>query len=244
MKLQQLYSYTRKAIDDYHMISDGDHIAIGISGGKDSLTLLYALAGLRRFYPKPFSLAAVTVDLGFGDMDWEPVRRLCEALQVDYHVIPTRIADAVFDGRKKSLCSLCARMRKGALYDYIGRIGCSRVAYAHHMDDVVETMFLSMMYEGRFYAFPPVTEIRKDLAVIRPMIYVPEAKVIGFMRRYRLPVIENTCPADKNTRREYVKQLLQTMNRDNPGVKKQLFHAAVSAIDGWQCAHENQEKEP
>lgn len=243
MVLQQLYSYVRRAMDDYQMTDAGDKIAVGISGGKDSLTLLYALAGLRQFYPKPFSLAAVTVDLGFPGMDWEPVRRFCESLQVEYHVISTGIADVISDGRKKSLCSLCSRMRKGALYDYIGSIGCNRVAYAHHMDDVVETVFLSMMYEGRFYAFPPVTDIRENLAVIRPMIYVPEAKVVGFTRKYRLPVIANTCPADKNSRREYVKKLLQNMNRDSPGVKKQLFHAAVTGIDGWQCAHENQEKE-
>ena len=148
MKLQQLYSYVRQAVDDYHMIDSGDRIAIGVSGGKDSLVLLSALAGLRRFYPKKFELMAVTVDLGFEGFDVTPVQNLCEQLQVPYHVVRTDIGKIVFDIKKeKSPCALCAKMRKGALYQYLMKQGVYKVAYAHHMDDVIHTMLLSLIYE-------------------------------------------------------------------------------------------------
>lgn len=174
MKLQQLYSQVRQAIEDYDMIHANDRIAIGISGGKDSITLLYALAGLRHFYPVPFEIVAVTVDLGFKGFSLEPIQKLCEDFQVEYHIIHTQIGEIVFDERKESSpCSLCAKMRKGALNNAVKELGCNKVAYAHHMDDIIETMFLSMIYEGRFYAFPPVTHLdRCDLTVIRPLMYV------------------------------------------------------------------------
>ena len=239
MELQKLYSRARRAIDDHQMIADGDHIAVGISGGKDSLTLLYALAGLRRFYPKKFSLTALTVDLGYDSMEYSDVERLCESLQVPYHVIHTQIAKIVFGERDNasSPCALCARLRKGAFNDEAKRLGCNKVAYAHHMDDVIETAFLSMLFEGRFYVFPPYTELdQTGYAVIRPLIYVSEAEVKGFRNRYHLPVIENPCPADGHTKRAYVKQLLTQMNTDHPGVKKQLFHAVLTGnIPGWQA---------
>ncbi len=155
MKLQQLYSFTRKAVDDYHMISEGDKIALGISGGKDSLAMLYALSGLRRFYPIPFELYAVTVDLGFENLDLGKIQILCEKLQVPYQIIKTDIGKIIFEDRKeKSPCSLCAKMRKGALNQAMKNLGCNKVAYAHHRDDVVETMLLSLIYEGRFHSFP------------------------------------------------------------------------------------------
>lgn len=236
MVLQQLYSYVRRAVDDYQMIGHGDKIALGISGGKDSLTLLYALAGLRSFYPQPFELTAVTVDLGLPETDWKPVQELCRQLRVEYHVIPTQIARIVFEEhREASPCSLCSRLRKGALNGYIQELGCRKVAYAHHMDDVIETMFLSMIYEGRFYSFSPVTELTgTNLTVIRPMIYVPEVNVKGFQNKYRLPVVKSACPADGSTRREYAKELVRSINRENPGAKKQMFHAIVNGrIEGW-----------
>lgn len=236
MKLQQLYSYVRQAIDDYHMIQTGDRIAIGVSGGKDSLVLLYALAGLRRFYPEKFELMAVTVDLGFDGFDLSSVQNLCDELQVPYHVIHTDIGKIVFDVRKeKSPCALCAKMRKGALNQYILEQGFKKAAYAHHMDDVVETMFLSLIYEGRFSTFEPVTHLdQSNITVIRPMIYVPEADVIGFQNKYHLSPIKNPCPADGNTKREYVKKLIQQINRDNPGVKKRFFHAVENSnLEGW-----------
>lgn len=237
MKLQQLYSQVRRAIDDYGMITDGDKIAIGISGGKDSLTLLYALAGLRRFYPEKFDLVAISVDLGIAPVDMSEIRALCRELEVPLTLIQTQIGPIIFEERQESSpCSLCAKMRKGALNDAALRLGCNKIAYAHHMDDIIETMFLSMIYEGKFYTFPPVTHLdQTDLTVIRPLMYVLEADVIGFKNKYSLPVVKNPCPADGATRREYVKQLIRQINRDNPGVKKRLFHAITTGnIEDWQ----------
>lgn len=236
MKLQQLYSYVRQAVDDYQMIQPNDRIAIGISGGKDSLTLLYALAGLRKFYPNKFEIIALTVDLGFPGFDLTPIRRLCEDLHVEYHIVKTEIGRIVFDERKEtSPCALCAKMRKGALNDYAKKLSCNKIAYAHHMDDIIETMFLSMFYEGRFYSFAPVTHLdRSDLTVIRPLMYVPEANVIGFLHKQNLPLVKNPCPADGETKREYIKQFVRTLNLENPGIKKRIFHAIRNGnIDGW-----------
>lgn len=236
MKLQQLYSYTRKAIDDYHMIEEGDKIAIGISGGKDSLTLLYALHGLMRFYPKHFTIEAITVDLGFQNLDVAGVQALCDRLQVSYHVVKTEIADIVFEQRKETNpCSLCAKMRKGALNTKAEELGCNKIAYAHHKDDIIETMMLSLIYEGRFHSFSPYTYLdRMKLTVIRPLMYVNEADVIGFQKKYELPVVKSPCPMDGNTRREYVKQLIRQLNLENPGVKERFFHAILSGnIKGW-----------
>lgn len=236
MKIQKLYSYTRRAIDDYNMISDGDRIAIGISGGKDSLTLLYALAGLRRFYPNHFDLIAVTVDLGFDNLDLTGIERLCAELEVPYHVVRTDIAQIIFEERREeNPCSLCSKMRKGSLNEFVKSLGYDKVAYAHHKDDVVETMMLSLMYEGRFHCFSPVTYLdRMGITVIRPLIYMHEADVIGFVRRYDVPVVKSPCPADGNTKREYAHQLLQNMIKDNPGVKNRMFTAITeSNIKGW-----------
>ncbi len=236
MKLQKLYSYVRRAIDDYYMIEEGDRIAVGISGGKDSLTLLYALHGLRKFYPKHFDLCAITVDVGFEGMDFSPIQTLCDDLGIEYHVERTDIAQIVFEERKESSpCSLCAKMRKGSLNEAIKALNCNKVAYAHHKDDVVETMLLSLMYEGRFHTFAPVTYLdRTELAVIRPMIYVHEADVIGFVRRYDVPVVKSKCPVDGYTKREYAHDLLRDMIKKNPGVKNRMFTAIVdSNINGW-----------
>ncbi|WP_125140333.1 tRNA 2-thiocytidine biosynthesis TtcA family protein [Clostridium transplantifaecale] len=236
MKIQRLLSLTRQAIDDYGLIGAGDKIAVGISGGKDSLTLLYALQGLQKFYPNKFDLCAITVDLGFSGFDLSPVKSLCEELSVEYTVVPTEIGKILFDTRKESNpCALCAKMRKGALNEAAIRLGCNKIAYAHHRDDLIETMLLSLIYEGRFYSFSPETFLdRTGLTVIRPMIYVNEADVIGFKNRYQLPVCKNPCPVDGKTKREYVKQLTRQLNLDAPGVKERFFHAITEGnIDGW-----------
>lgn len=237
MKLQQIYSLTRKAIDDYHMISPGDKIAIGISGGKDSLTLLYAMQGLRRFHPIPFELCAVTVDLGFDNLNLEKIKELCASLEVEYHIIETDIAKIVFDDRKETNpCSLCAKMRKGALNDAMKAAGCNKVAYAHHKDDVVETMMMSLIYEGRFHTFRPVTYLdRTDITVIRPLIYMNEADVIGFVHKYDVPVVKSPCPADGHTKREYIKNLVRDINLETPGVKERMFTAIQNGkLEGWE----------
>lgn len=242
MKLQQLLSYTRKAVDDYGMIQSGDKIAVGISGGKDSLTLLYALKHLQRFYPNRFDLIAVTVNLGYAEFKLDGVRALCKELDVPYYVVDTDIAKIIFEERKEtSPCSLCAKMRKGALNDKVKELGCNKVAYAHHKDDIIETMLLSLIYEGRFYAFAPVTYLdRMELTVIRPLMYVPEVDIIGFEKRYHLPVEKNPCPEDGITRREYVKQLLRQINLENPGVKNRMFTAISNGnIRGWSKVTNN-----
>ena len=236
MKLQQLMSQTRRAIDDYGMIHTGDKIAIGISGGKDSLTLLYALHGLQRFYPEKFDLEAITVDLGNPDFDLSHIRHLCETMQIHYTVVKTEIAQIVFEERKeKNPCSLCAKMRKGALNDAVKKLGCNKIAYAHHKDDIVETMMMSLIYEGHFYSFPPITHLdRTNLTVIRPLMYVSEADVKGFCRKYQLPVVKSPCPADGYTKRQYVKDLLRKLNLENPGVKERMFSAIINGnISDW-----------
>ena len=239
MQLQRLLSITRKAVDEYAMIQEGDHIAVGISGGKDSLTLLYALHGLKRFYPQHFELSAVTVDLGFPDFDLEPIRELCGKMQVPYRVVDSDIYQILFDVRKESNpCSLCAKMRKGALNDAMKALGCNKVAYAHHKDDVVETMMMSLIYEGRFHTFRPVTYLdRTEITVIRPLIYMNEADVIGFVRKNQVPVVKSPCPADGHTKRETVKNIVQQINLEAPGVKERMFTAILGGkIDGWEKA--------
>ncbi|MDO5348487.1 MAG: tRNA 2-thiocytidine biosynthesis TtcA family protein [Lachnospiraceae bacterium] len=236
MKLQRLLSLTRQALDAYHMIDAGDHIALGISGGKDSLTLLYALANLKHFYPNHFELSAITVDLGLGNMDLEPVKALCQHFSVPYKIIPTDIGKILFEARQESNpCSLCAKMRKGALNRAAKEMGCNKIAYAHHRDDLIETMMLSLLYEGRFYAFSPCTYLdRMQLTVIRPLIFVTEAEIIGFRNKYQLPVCKNPCPMDGHTKREYVKLLTKRLEFENPGAKNRMFRAIIDGtIEGW-----------
>ena len=236
MKLQQLLSFTRKAVDEYQMIQEGDHIAVGISGGKDSLTLLYALHGLKRFYPNKFELSAITVDLGYEEFDLDPVHELCQELGVPYKVVKTDIAHILFEERKESNpCSLCAKMRKGALNDAVKEMGCNKVAYAHHKDDIIETMLLSLIFEGRFHSFSPKTYLdRMDLTVIRPIMFVDEADVIGFKNKYNLPVVKSKCPVDGYTKRQYAKELVRQLNTEHPGAKNRMFTAILNGdIEGW-----------
>lgn len=236
MKLQKLLSYTRRAIDCYEMIGEGDKIAVGISGGKDSLTLLYALAELRRFYPKKFDLIAITVNLGFENFDTTSVKKLCENLNVAYHVVDTEIYDVVFHIRQESNpCSLCAKMRKGALNDAISELGCNKVAYAHHKDDFIETFLMSLLYEGRIHTFSPKTYLdRSRLMVIRPLMYVAEGEIKSFTNEMKLPVIKSKCPADGYTKREYAKQTLSRLEEETAGCKNRIFSAIERGdIPGW-----------
>lgn len=222
MKLQQLYSKVRQAIEAYSMIEEGDKIALGISGGKDSLGLLYALAGIRSFYPKHFELVAITVDLGYKGFDLSQIKALCDKLQVEYHIIKTNISEAI----SEEGCSLCARLRKGALCDKAKALGCNKIAYAHNMDDVVETMMLSMIYEGRFSTFYPVTDLEDiGIKLIRPFVFVTQAEAVGFRNKYELPVAVNPCPFDHQSERTYVRDLLSEINRHAPGVKKRMMTA-------------------
>lgn len=239
MKLQQLMSYTRRAIDDYDLIEDGDKIAIGISGGKDSLALLYALSGLRRFYPKKFQIIAISVNLGFTGMDLSEIKKLCEELNVPFYEVKSDIGKIIFEDRKESNpCSLCAKMRKGALNEEAKQLGCNKIAYAHHKDDFIETVLLSLLFEGHFYVFPPKTYLdRMDLTVIRPFLYLEERDIIGFQHKYHLPVQKNPCPADGYTKREYAKNLVRQLNSEHPGAKDRIFHAIITSnLKGYQKA--------
>ena len=236
-EMKRILSYTRRAVDDYEMIHEGDKIAVGISAGKDSLTLLYALAGLRRFYPKKFELVAITVDMGFEGMDFTPIRELCERLDVPYIVAKTEISHIIFDVRKeKNPCSLCAKMRRGALYGFARDIGCNKVALGHHFDDVVETFMLNLFYEGRLGCFQPVTFLSNTgITLIRPMIYMPEKDVRYFASRTELPVVKSTCPADGNTEREEMKKLLMSLEKENKGLRYRIFGAIQrGGIDGYR----------
>lgn len=237
--MKRILSYVRRAVDDYEMIKDGDKIGIGVSAGKDSLTLLLALAELRRFYPNKFQLVAITVDMGFDGADFTAIKELCEALDVEYHVVPTQISKIIFDVRKeKNPCSLCAKMRRGALYNYAKELGCRSVALGHHFDDVVETFMLNLFYEGRIGCFQPVTYLSNTgITLIRPMIYMPEKDVSEFSRKNSLPVLTSPCPADKTTEREEMKTLLRTLERQNKGLRYRIFGALCRGeIDGFRDA--------
>lgn len=237
MTLQKVMSQVRRALDDYHMITDNDRIAVGISGGKDSLTLLLALHGLMRFYPKPFTLHAVTVDLGFDNLDLDKIQELCNKIEIPYTIVKTQIAEIVFEGhREENPCSLCAKLRKGAFNNAIKKKGCNKIAYAHHRDDMIATMFLSLLYEGRFQALEPVTYLEKSgLTLIRPLLYMRESDVVGFTNKAALPVVKSPCPADGKTRRKYVEELLRRIDRETPGAKNRIFTAIENGwLDNWK----------
>ncbi|MCR5576710.1 MAG: tRNA 2-thiocytidine biosynthesis TtcA family protein [Oscillospiraceae bacterium] len=227
----------RRAVDDYDMISPGDRVAVGVSGGKDSLVLLLALNHLRSFYPKPFELEAITVELGFEGMDFTPVAALCEELGVPYTRLKTDIKEIVFDVRQEdNPCSLCAKMRRGALNDAIRERGIKKLALGHHFDDAVETFLLSLLFEGRISCFRPVTYLdRSGVTQIRPLIYAGEQKIAKLADELALPVVENPCPQDKGSKRYEVKQLLKTMSADYPDMKSKIFGAMQRyPLPGWQ----------
>lgn len=245
MNLQKLYSYTRQAIDDYAMIQDGDRIAVGLSGGKDSLTLLYALHGLKSFYPDTFTIQAVTVDLGLGHFDLTAVAALCSKLQLPHTIVKTNIGEILFEARKeKNPCSLCAKMRKGAFNHKVLELGCNKIAYAHHKDDLIETMLMSLLHEGRFYAFPPITYLEKTgLTLIRPLIYTPEAQIKSFVSRHQLPVCKSPCPIDGRTKRQYAKELVKQLADQTPGAKESLYSAIINGgISDWPPKTERYER--
>ena len=237
MTLQKLYSYSRQCIQQFDLIQEGDRITLGISGGKDSLALLYAMAGLKKFYPKKFEIIAVTADLGFGSFDMSAVENLCRELEVEYHLLKTDIATILKEKVKKgTYCAMCAKLRKGAINNFAKENGCNKVAYAHHQDDIVETMMLSLIYEGQFYTFGPKTYYKEaDITVIRPLINIPESDMKGFRNKYSLPCVKNPCPHDGTTRRQYVKDLVAKINKDNPGVKKKMYNAILKGkIYEWE----------
>ena len=225
--MQNMMGRIRRCAEDYNMIAEGDKIAVGVSGGKDSLTLLYLLAALRRYYPAHYELQAVTIDMGLPGMDFSPVAALCEKLEVPYQIKKTEIGPIIFDYRhERNPCSMCAKMRRGALNDVLLSLGCNKIALGHHFDDAVETFLMSLLYEGRIGCFEPVTYLsRTGITQIRPMLYVGEQAIAHFAERYELPVVHNVCPADKHTKRQEVKELIVTLQAQYPDLKSKVFGA-------------------
>lgn len=236
--MQKILSRTRRAVDDYHMIDDGDKIAVGVSGGKDSLTLLCALANLRRFYPNKFELIAVSLDMGFDGLDFSDVQKLCDDIGVEYIVEKTDIAEVVFDIRKESNpCSLCAKMRRGGVNDLAVKNGCNKVALGHHNEDVIETFFLSLFYEGRIGCFSPVTYLsRRDIHVIRPLIYVAEADIKGYAQRTELPIVFNPCPMDGKSKRQDMKEFINESHKKDKFFKTRMLHAIQTGLENWKIS--------
>ncbi len=236
-EMKRLLSFVRRAVDDYGMIEDGDKIAIGISGGKDSLALLEVMAEMRRFYPKKYDIVAITIDMGFEGSDFSTVEELCRRLKVEYKVVKTEIAKIIFDIRKeKSPCSLCAKMRRGALHQTATEMGCNKVALGHHYDDAIETFMMNLFFEGRLGCFSPVTYLsNRKIKLIRPLIYAQEKDVSYFARKRALPIITSLCPEDHATERENMKQLLSSLERGNNGLKHRIFTAMCRGeIDGFK----------
>ena len=223
--MKKILSLLRRCVEDYDMIQDGDRVAVGVSGGKDSLILLASLARLAQFYPKKFTVEAFTVDMGIDGMDLSPIRSFCDELGVPCHIIPTQINKVIFETRKeKNPCALCAKMRKGSLHEAILAEGFHKVALGHHYDDAVETFFLSLFYEGRLSCFHPVTYLdQADVTQIRPLLYVSENMVREAAQRLALPVVHNPCPADGNTKRQEVKDLIAQLEERYPKLKEYVF---------------------
>ncbi len=227
MTTQQMLSGFRRAVTEYKMIRDGDRIAVGLSGGKDSVTLLDLLAAYRKFSPERFTLVAVTVDLGFKNADFTKLEAFCASVGVPYQVVKTEIGEVVFGVRKESNpCALCAKMRKGALFSAAKDAGCNKVALGHHADDFIETMLLSLFYEGRLSTMPPKALLdRTGIVQIRPMMYLEEKNIAAYA--VNLPVCKSCCPADKVTKREYVKEVIDGVKKEIPFVRDRMYSALM-----------------
>ena len=240
--IRHLLSCTRRAVDDYNMINDGDKIAVGISGGKDSIALLCALMNLQMFYPKKYELCAVTISMGFKGMDFSPVADFCAEAGIEYKVVDTELAHVIFDVRKESNpCSLCAKMRRGMLHDAAKEMGCNKIALGHHYDDVIDTFMLNLFHEGRLGAFLPVTYLsRKDITLIRPLLYTPEKDIRYFVSKNDLPIVPTVCPEDGHTERETVKKLISDLDRQYKGLKHRIFGAMQKGGIFEQYEEENE----
>lgn len=234
--MKKILSAMRKGIQDYKMIEAGDKIAVGISGGKDSLALLAALAALRKFSEVPFEVMGITVDMGFEGTDYSKVQAFCDEIGVEYVCKKTNISEIIFDIRKESRpCSLCAKMRRGALNDLAVEYGCNKVALGHHNEDVIETFFLSLFFEGRLYCFSPVSYLsRKNIHVIRPLIYVAEGDIKGYAKRTDLPVVFNPCPMDGFSKREAMKNFINEKNAEDHHFKTRMMHAIQTGLEDWK----------
>ena len=227
----------RRADQDFHMISRDDRIAVGVSGGKDSLLLLHALSLYRKFSHKDFSLLAVTVTMGLEPFDLTPVRKLCDELEIEYLVRETEIGKIIFDWRKeKNPCALCSKMRRAVLANTCVEQGCNKLALGHHREDAIETLLMSLFYEGRFHTFHPCSTMsRTGVTVIRPLVYLPESHVKHMTKVLDLPLIESPCPANGNTRRAEMKDLMRRLRQLYPDASERFLHALQQDhYDLWQ----------
>ena len=233
MDLQKILSLTRKCIDKYNLIENNDIIAISCSGGKDSLTLAVALNALKRFYPLHFDIKVVSIDLGFNNVNFDDLKRFFDSLNIEFHIVKTDIAEIVFKIRNESNpCALCSKMRKGAINPFAKSLNCNKIALGHNKDDLIETMLMSLIYEGRINTFMPISYLdRTEITVIRPLLLIDEIDIKGFANTYPLPVLKSKCPADDNTKREYAKNLMNKLDIENKGAKKSLFNACLQYID-------------
>lgn len=222
--MQRMMGLVRRCVEDYDMIRPGDRVAVGVSGGKDSLVLLKLLDGLRQYMD--FELEAITIDMGLG-MDYSGIESLCRELSVPYTLVKTEIGPIIFDYRQeKNPCSMCAKMRRGALNQALLDRGLQKLALGHHFDDAVETFLMSLIYEGRISCFQPVTNLdRSGIIQIRPMLYIHEQTVDHLAQRLGLPVLENRCPVDKHTKRQEIKELIYRLVADYPDLKERIFGA-------------------
>lgn len=230
--MKKLQSAVRRAITDFNLIEENDCIAVGVSGGKDSLTLLAVLSSMRKYMPQNFQVKALMLDLGFDGCDVTPFEKYCQQIDVECVIKKTDIAKVVFDIRKETNpCSLCAKMRRGALNELAKEHGCNKVALGHHYDDAIETFFMSLIYEARLNCFDAKCYLdRTDITVIRPLIYIEEKEIINFAEREKLPIIHNPCPADGFTKRQYVKDMLADLEKENPDVKQRIFRAVKEGL--------------
>ncbi|MBQ2061974.1 MAG: tRNA 2-thiocytidine(32) synthetase TtcA [Oscillospiraceae bacterium] len=235
--MQHILGLVRRCVEDYNMIAPGDRIAVGVSGGKDSLLTLAALVRLREFYPVPFTVEAITLEMGMPGMDFAPVAALCESWGVPYTRVSVPVYEIVFEARKeKNPCSLCAKLRRGSLNTALVEKGISKIALGHHYDDAVETLLMNLLFEGRIGCFEPVTYLdRTGITQIRPMLYCHEYEIRRAVKLLELPVVENTCPADGASRRQEVKELIKDLEKKYPHLKQRLFGAVQRyPLDGWQ----------
>ena len=225
--MKKILGPLRRAVEKYEMIRPGDRIAVGLSGGKDSTALLVAMKRFQYFSPVPFELEGITLDMGFGGMDFEPLVQLCAELDIPYTIKKTQIGPIVFEARQeKNPCALCARMKRGALHDLAIERGCRKIALGHHADDAIETFFLSLFYEGRINTFSPVTYLdRKDITLIRPLFFVKEKDIIYNPEIKELPVIKSTCPADGHTKREDMKHMMKELRKTIPELDDRILKA-------------------
>lgn len=225
--MKKVLGCIRRACEDFHLIEDGDIVAVGVSGGKDSLLLLYALSLYRKFAPQRFEVKGLTLTMGLEPFDTSKVAALCEKLGVEYIVRPTEIGRIIFEERhEKNPCSLCAKMRRGALNDLAKECGCNKVALGHHRDDALETLLLCLLHEGRIHTFHPKSYLSKaDLTVIRPMVYLPEKHIIHVAREMQLPIIPSPCPANGATEREEMKYLLDSLCKLYPNAREIMLSA-------------------